>query len=288
MKPVHTIPLLVAAVLAVPLTARSAPDAAPTPAPEAPAQPQVRPDAAEPAVIVHNTTGEITDLAERSFRIRPWHYQLPARIQVTATPATRYFKQSEGKPRDVQVGDLVLVVPEEAPIRHEKSFYVLLKPNGRPDPPKKTPEARAVIRLWNVGKEKIGPDAVSQEDRRNAHVLLQGASPYFVGGNQGGIDRPVKKEKLYTGVVTSLSPMAVQTANGVQEFRLDDDTLVVNHQEIKPDALNKGETVIVRSPTKAGADASLQADLVAVCPKPDIGARSMGKLLSREKKRKER
>lgn len=288
MKLVLSLTLVAAATLtAAPLPAQQKPDTAHAAAPSTGAAAQPGTDA-DPPVQIERTSGEITDLAERSFRIRPWKPELPARIQVTSTPATRYFKQSRGKPRDVQVGDMVLVVPEEAPIRPEKSFYVVLRPNSKPVPPEKTPEARGVIRLWKVGTEKVGPESVSAEDRRNARVLLDGALPFFKGGNEGGINAPDKKEKLYTGVVISLQPMRVQTANGVKDFKLDDDTLVINHSEIKPDALKKGQTVVIRSPTKAGADASLQGDLIAVCPEPEIGSKTLGKILQREKKRKER
>lgn len=287
MKLVLSVTLIAAAVFAAaPLPAQVKPDKTPAAAPASGTAAPSDADA-DPPVVVQKTTGEITDLAERSFRIRPWKPELPARIQVTATPATRYFKQSRGKPRDVQVGDLVLVVPEEAPVRHEKSFYVVLRPNSKPVPPEKTPEARGVIRLWKVGTESVSAESVSAEDRRNARVLLEGALPFFKGGNEGGINAPAKKEKLYTGVVTSLQPMRVQTVRGVKEFKLDDDTLVVNHSEIKPDTLKKGQTVVIRSPTKPGADASLQADLIAVCPEPEIGSKTTGKILQREKKRKE-
>ncbi len=261
----------------------------PSPAPSrAPSAPAAGADAPEPPVLVHAIRGEITDLAASSFKIRPWQYQLPARLLVTAAPGTRYLKQSEGKQRDLQVGDLALVVPEEAPLHPKKPFYVVRKPNRQQDPPKKIPEARAVLRLWHTDVADPKPDSVSADDRRNAHVLLDGAAPLFRGVNRGGVDRPVKKEKVFTGIVTALQPLSIQTASGIQEFRVVGDTLIVTHTEIKPETLKRGETVMIRSPEKPGADASVQASLIAVCARPEVSPVVMGRLLSREKHRKEK
>jgi hypothetical protein len=202
-------------LLSLPLAAQDSDPDAPVPdamAPEATA-PEAEPAAptadvdSQPKNIV---MGEITELAESSFRIRPWAPRLPRRLQVLATPETRYFRHQEGKVRDLKVGELALVVAEkvpgakrerdsEGPEKTEKAAKVSKEPLPAKEPgkaePVKPPTARAVVRFWELaGKE------VTQQDRLMALTLLRGAIPFFKGARRGGMDPPGKQTRQVIGV----------------------------------------------------------------------------------------
>ncbi|MBM3457924.1 MAG: hypothetical protein FJX77_05265, partial [Armatimonadetes bacterium] len=59
--------------------------------------------------------GEITDLNESSFRIRPWAAALPKRVEVHAGAATRYYELDRTGRHALSDQSLALLVPERRP-----------------------------------------------------------------------------------------------------------------------------------------------------------------------------
>ncbi|HEU4753444.1 MAG TPA: hypothetical protein VFU47_10095, partial [Armatimonadota bacterium] len=84
---------------------------------------------------------------------------------------------------------------------------------------------------------------------------------------------------------TAVEPLTVQAAKRQLQFQTDGDLLVVEHREIRPEALKKGQTVTVETESAPGADATVQALTIAVSPEPHLSAKQQRKLIQRERRR---
>lgn len=264
-------PLLIASALlmlaGVPLRAQDTP-------PETPPAPTET--TSEEAKLV---VGEITDLAERSFRIRPWNPNLPRRLQVIAGSETRYFRQQRGKRKELTSGELVMVLVERSTTATPKKTA-----EGETEAPASPSRAKAVLRLWQATGKEITP-----EDRAVSLSLLRGALGYLPGRANAVSERLEREYSKALGVVRSVEPLAVETALGTtRQFMADNNTLVVNHEAIQPEALKKGQTVVIRSLTGPTADGALQATVVAVCPEPRQTPKQKRRLILRERGRKKK
>jgi hypothetical protein len=232
-------------------------------------------------------TGEIVGLEETSIRIRPWSAKLPSRLTVTASAATRYFKQDRGGKGSLKPGELVLIVEDP------RKLPRILRPKDETEEQRvarqeqekalqreaalKPGSARGVLRLWTATGEKVSP-----EDDLTGRILLEGSRGYFEGNSQGGVNQPGKGTKHHVGIVKSAKPLVVKIGEDERQFNTYDETVWVTHSSIKPEELRKDKTILVHSPTEPGADGTIQALLIAVCPEPERSPKQQRKLIIRD------
>lgn len=236
--------------------------------------------------------GEITDLAETSFKIRPWAPTDPSRIQVTATAETRYLKQEKAGRSMLHPGDLVLVIedPREAPSLRpkkdetpdEKAAREAKLKELRAEFAKQPIPARAILRLGPAGEE-----APTLKDQATANALLLAARGYFKGQRSGGVNAPRDNGPRTLGIVKETQPLKVAVRKRERVFETYGETLWIDHAARRPEDLRKGDTVLVQSVAPVGADGTLQAVLIAECPKPRLSPRQQRQLILRERKTKD-
>jgi hypothetical protein len=237
-------------------------------------------------------SGEIVGLEETSFRIRPWDPKLPARLTVTASGATRYFRQSKGGRDEIKPGEVVLVVETKRKTpklprpkdetEEQRLARVEQEKELQREALKKPGMALGVLRLWQAPPQA----GISAEDILTGRILLRGALGYFEGFRAGSQNAPRNDNPVTVGVVKSTKPLVLTVGEEDKAFRTEDETIWVTHTAIKPDDLKKEKTVLIHSPTPPGADGTLQALLIAVCPEPNRGPAHQRKLILRDRKAK--
>lgn len=264
------------------------------------------PNSVEPETQRNRTVflGEITDLEETSFRMKPWHHKLPSRIQVTASSATRYLRQVDGSRERLQPGDAVLVVEDRRPAvvlkpkrdenSDEREARMAKQAELRAEAAAKPGNARAVLRLWAAQGE------LTADDEKLAASLLAAANGRFDGRARGSVPRPGKGEPRWLGVVKSVKPLTI-TVHSVSRPDKDEDepkvkervfetyreTVWLDHLPGKPEDLKKGKTVTVRTATPLGADGTIQALTITQCVEPNRSPERERRLILRERKRRD-
>jgi hypothetical protein len=172
-------------------------------------------------------SGEITDLAPGSFRIRPWNPRLPRRVLVTPAPDARYGALGLIRRRDLRTGDRVLAVEETDPVppaeaRDEGGVPgVSLRAagkrvgNGR---------LRAVLRVAPAEDAALAAPGDAFGGR-----LLTAARGFFKGFRRGGTNPPDARTLETPGVVESTEPLRLRVAGEVREFRVQGSTLFIGY-----------------------------------------------------------
>lgn len=236
--------------------------------------------------------GEITDLEETSFRIRPWDPRDPNRIQVTASPETRYLKQEKSGRGMLKPGDLVLVIedphrapevkrkknetPDEKAAREAKQRELLAEFRKKPIP------MRAILRLWPAAD-----GAPTLDDVGRSNALLLASRGYFRGIQAGGVNPPGDRTPRVLGIVKAVRPLTVEVKGRERVYDAYNETLWIDHLPRRPEDLRKGDTVLIQTAAPLGADGTVQATLIAECPKPRISPKIERRLILRERRSKD-
>lgn len=227
-------------------------------------------------------SGEVRQLEDGTLTIRPWQPRLPSVFPVKISFRTRILRQKPGRPSDLEVGELVLVV-EEPPNKDEKEQRRRASEVRKKSKTKSTPvraaRARAVLRCWKADSTEATP-----ANRQIARALLDGARPYFKGQALGGVRAPGDETRLVFGTVTDLEPFTIHSPKRVVEYSVTKDTLVLNHTPIALNSLKRGENVLVQSADAPQAGQAVQAAVIAVTPRPRLKLDQQRRLILRDRR----
>jgi len=299
--------LAVVPLLALPLAARGGPE------PNIPAAPQAPVTSA--GLPVRIVPGEIMDVSNGSFLVRPYDPTLPKRVRVRIDGKTRILEQKKGKPADIRRGDMIAVLqdlePEPAaPAPPEPSKKMprpatptpggpvlpvaYLGPGGSSKNPavdalpdeegvlRPVGRAKAVIRMWEAPEIET-----TDADVRAANALVRSAEALLAPGDLKKRQEWFRaKTRTHVGVVTGLNPIVIQAEDRLRRFTLADKPAIVVDNSATPAALKEGKSVTVQSQVGILADESMDATLVALAPKPHLSGRQERRIILRDQGKK--
>ncbi len=253
--------------------------------------------------------GSITARAEPRFEIRPWDVHKPRRLTVDVASDARFYRQSRGKVADLKVGDLVLVVPDDR-VRADRSADDAdpkpAAPAKKPADPhpggeertspvgneeKKTVKrytvALGVLRLWDREpgeKPDAEPMKQSWRDIQAARTLLAASVVHFAEKDQKlrELREPLHGHGVVVGEIAALDPLTIKGPDKSRRFVLPKRPVILRNDRIDPKELESGQTVVLRSEAGPQPGRKLEAQLVAICQRPQLNSSQTRRLWMRE------